>query len=441
MLGEERYSKIVASMPKVIKYNDSGSRIPLLQKVLDQLGKPDLNFKTIHIAGTNGKGSTSEMIYQLLLNAGYRVGIFSSPAFYDDREQVRQNGVTISEHDFVDCYEALESAWNQLDLSQKDFSVFETWYLVSVIYFNERALDYVIYECGMGGELDATNATRNVEYAVFTKIDMDHMKFLGSTIEEIATAKSKIIKPGIKVVSYPTQNSRAEQILQNEADHQQASLTQTGSYNVALDEEHLTYSVVNLYFRKKHYDDVYFNLGGLYQIKNLQNVLNWIELFNQDSEIKITADNLISMLKTVSLPGRMQQLTKNPTVVLDAAHNVNAIKGLVDSITKLRANKKLIVVVGFLADKQYQKCVDILLELPATFIVTSPNNFERALPAVDLYQVFKDDPESDGKDIFLADSITDAVDKARELQKTASDLVIFTGSFYLINQIKPLWNE
>lgn len=440
-MAENEYDNIVSSMPQIIKYNETGSRIPLLQQVLDELGQPDQQFKTIHIAGTNGKGSTSEMIYQLLLKSGFYVGIFSSPAFNDDREQIRANGELISKHDFVESYERLKTAWKELGFSQKDFSVFETWYLISTIYFSSQKVSYVVYECGMGGELDATNATRNVEYAIFTKIDMDHMKFLGSTIEEIATAKSKIIKPGIKVVSYPTQASRAEHILQKEADSKKASLTQNGSYNVALDEEQLTYSIVNLYYKKHHYDDVYFNLGGLYQIKNLQNVLNWLELFNQDSEQQISADTLLQVLKTVSLPGRMQKLQDEPVVVLDAAHNVNAIKGLVDSLTKLHQDKKLIIVVGFLSDKQYQKCVDLLLELPATFIVTSPNNLQRSLPAKQLYQVFNDDPESDGKDIVLADSISDAVKKAQEMQQNTSNLVIFTGSFYLINQIKLLWSE
>ncbi|WP_125769790.1 bifunctional folylpolyglutamate synthase/dihydrofolate synthase [Companilactobacillus furfuricola] len=438
-MAESEFSKIVSSMPQVIKYNDTGSRIPLLQQVLDELGQPDQKFKTIHIAGTNGKGSTSEMIYQLLWKTGFKVGIFSSPAFCDDREQIRADGELISEHDFVECYSRLVKAFDNLGYTQQDFSVFETWYLVSTIYFAERSSDYVVYECGMGGELDATNATRNVEYAIFTKIDMDHMRFLGSTIEEIATAKSKIIKPGIKVVSYPTQSSRAEHILQKEADFQKASLTQSSSYNVALDDEQLTHSIVSLYYKKHHYDDVYFNLGGLYQIKNLQNVLNWLELFNQNSQTQISAATLLQVLKTVSLPGRMQQLQKDPLVVLDAAHNVNAIKGLVDSLTKLHSNKKLILVVGFLKDKQYQKCVDLLLELSATFIVTSPNNLQRALPASQLYQVFKDDPESDGKDVILASSIADAVNKAKQVDPC--DLVIFTGSFYLINQIQPLWNE
>lgn len=441
MTDERSYQEIIASLPQVMKYKDTGSRIPLLQKVLDAAGAPDLTFKTIHICGTNGKGSTSEMVSRLLQGTGLDVGVFSSPPMYDDREQIKLNGELISKSNFVESYQKLESAFSSLKLTQTDFSVFETWYLVSAIYFSNKHVQYVVYECGLGGEFDATNATRNVESAVFTKIDMDHMNILGPTIEDIATTKSKIIKPGIKVISYPKQSSKVEPIIQAEADRQHATLFNNSSNNVALEEEHLTYSIVSLWFKNKQYEDVYFNLGGLYQLTNLQNVLNWVEVYNQSAQEKIKIDNIKSVLQRITLPGRMDLIQKNPKTVIDGAHNINAIKGLVDSITRLKLTEKLIFVVGFLADKEYKKCVDKLLELPATFIITSPDNHERALPAPDLMKIFEDDPEHAGRNLILATSISDAVKTAKEIQQDQNGLVICTGSFYLINKIEPLWNK
>lgn len=438
MTDKIQFEKIISEIPDVMKYKDSGSRIPLLQKILDAADSPDLKFPTIHICGTNGKGSTSKMIAGLLMGVGLKVGVFSSPPMYDDREQIQVNGEIINFADFVASYAVLKNAFSKIGLNQADISMFETWYLVSIIYFAQKQVDYVIYECGLGGEFDATNATRNVLYAVFTKIDMDHMNILGSTIEEIATTKSKIIKPNIFVIDYPEQNSKVTHSLKKEADKQGANFYNSSDNNVALDEEKLTSSVVSLFFNHQRTDDLRFNLGGLYQIANLQNVLNWVEIFNQNSDIKITPDDLKQMIQTVTLSGRMELIQENPPVVIDGAHNINAINGLVESLERLNLKRPLILVVGFLADKQYQRCVDRLLNLEATFIITSPKNDERALPARKLERIFKNDPDSCQKTIILADSIEDSVEKALDLQQKSNGLVFFTGSFYLINQIKPL---
>ncbi|WP_300560952.1 cyanophycin synthetase [Companilactobacillus sp.] len=441
MTDKIQFDKIISDIPTTMKYDDNGSRIPLLRKVLDALGSPDEKFKTIHICGTNGKGSTSAMVYGLLQGAGYKVGVFSSPPMYDDREQIQFDQELISYADFIACYQELSQAFEKVDLNQNDISIFETWYLVSTIYFAKKSADYVVYECGLGGELDATNATRNVKYDIFTKIDMDHMRILGSTIEEIATTKSKIIREGIKVVSYPKQSSKVEPIIMHQADLMNTKVFNSSDNNVALGEEHLSYSIISLYFQGQQIDGLYFNLGGLYQITNLQNVLNWVAVFNDDHKHKITLDNVKNIIQTVTLPGRMELIQKEPKTLIDGAHNINAINGLVDTIDRLHTGKKLIFVVGFLADKQYQKCVDRLLDLPATFIITSPKHPERALPAPELMKIFKNDPEGVNDDLVLAESIPDAVEQARQLQKQSGATVIFAGSFYLINQIKPLWDQ
>lgn len=441
MTEKVQFDKIISNVPDVMKYKDAGSRIPLLREVLDAAGAPDKQFKTIHICGTNGKGSTSGMIYGLLQGAGFKTGFFSSPPMYDDREQIQFDGQLVSYSQFNESYQELEIAFEKIHLNQTDFSMFETWYLVSAIFFAKMQADYVVYECGLGGEFDATNATRGVEYAIFTKVAMDHMNILGSTIEEIATTKSKIIKPGIKVICHPKQASKVTQILRDEAEKQKAEFYQNGSYSVAMEEEHLTYSVVSLLFKKVQVTDQYFNLGGIYQISNLQNVLNWIEVFNQNSSNKISLDNLKKVLEEESLPGRMEAIQKDPLTMIDGAHNINAINGLVDTIEQQQLSKRLIFVIGFLADKQYQKCIDRLLDLPATFIITSPDNEKRALPADELYQIFKDDPKSRQRELILADSISTAVDTAKKLQEQSKAILIFTGSFYLVNKISPLWNE
>lgn len=436
---QQQYEQILSKIPKVMKYKDHGSRIPLLQQVLDAADASDRKFQTIHVCGTNGKGSTSRMIGDLLRKTGYKVGVFSSPVMYDEREQVKYDGKMISYADFVNSYQVLQRAFEQLGYVQSQFSLFETWYLLSAIYFASQKVDFVVYECGLGGEFDATNATRNIHSAIFTKIDMDHMQILGPTIEAIATTKSKIIKPGIAVFDYPQQTDKVADILKAESAKQRASFFDSSSNKVDLVEAHLTYSIVDLTFAGETAENLCFNLGGTYQLTNLQNVLNWVAIFNQTSDKKIQFAAVKEVLAQISLPGRMELIQQDPPVIIDGAHNYNAINALVTALNKYE--QPIIFVVGFLADKQYQRCVDRLLDLPATFVITSPDNEQRALPAEELLNIFQSNEKSDRRELLLASSITKAVDMARKKQQESGATVIFAGSFYLINHIKPNWNK
>lgn len=436
---QQQYEQILNSIPKVMKYKDHGSRIPLLQQVLDAAGANDKKFQTIHVCGTNGKGSTSRLIGDLLRKTGYKVGVFSSPVMYDEREQVKYDGEMISYADFVDAYQVLRQAFEQLGYVQSQFSLFETWYLLSTIYFASKKADFVVYECGLGGEFDATNATRNIHSAVFTKIAMDHMQILESTIKAIAKTKSKIIKPGIEVFDYPQQTDEVADILKAEAAKQEASFFDSSSNKVDLVESHLTYSIIDVTFAGETSKNLHFNLGGTYQLTNLQNVLNWVAIFNQTSNKKIQFAAVKDVLAHVTLPGRMELIQQDPPVIIDGAHNYNAINALVASLVKYE--RPIIFVVGFLADKEYQQCVDRLLDLSASFIITSPDNEQRALPAEELLTIFQSNEKADQQELFLADSITKAVEIARQKQQETDATVVFAGSFYLINHIKPNWNK
>lgn len=276
MTEHDSYRKVLARIPRVMLYDDSLNRVDLLRRILKQLGSPDMTFPTIHICGTNGKGSTSTMIAQILQNEGYRVGLFTSPSLLDEREDIQYNRRMIAEDEFLAAYEVLIQGMAGMNLTQADISFFETWYLVAIIFFAQKRVDYAVIECGLGGELDATNATSNVKFAIFTKIALDHMQILGNTIEAIATAKSKIIKSdSMIVIDYPAQASVAHDIIAARAKEQHAKLWVDQDFEINLVSSDLTSNLIDVRLNDHWHRALKFSLAGEYQIDNLATVLKW----------------------------------------------------------------------------------------------------------------------------------------------------------------------
>lgn len=440
MTLKDQYDTIISQIPHVMKYGKNESRIPLLRRILDVLGSPDKQFKTIHVAGTNGKGSISTLTAALLQRSGYQVGLFTSPTLYEDREMIRLNGQLIMYDEFIKCYQTFTDALKQLSLTQQDISIFETWYLISAIYFADRRADYVVYETGLGGELDATNATRNVETVIFAKFALDHLNILGSTLKDIVTTTAKIIKPGAQVVCYTHQDPVAVKIIENRCLQVNAKLYLSSFDHVHLNQPFLDHSQIDLILNGEILPNVHFNLAGQYQIRNLQTVLTWVALFNRTATFKITRTTILSVLQTITFPGRMALIQAEPPVLIDGAHNLNGINGLVTSLLSLKDLGTITFVVGFLKDKQVTECVNRLLDVNATFIISSPDNPDRALAADQLAQIFHANPKSVAAKIILADSIANAAQQAKQLQTANKGLVIGTGSFYFINKFKLAWD-
>lgn len=443
MTEHDSYRKFLARIPRVMLYDDSLNRVDLLRRILKQLGSPDMTFPTIHICGTNGKGSTSTMIAQILQNEGYRVGLFTSPSLLDEREDIQYNRRMIAEDEFLAAYEVLIQGMAGMNLTQADISFFETWYLVAIIFFAQKRVDYAVIECGLGGELDATNATSNVKFAVFTKIALDHMKILGNTIEAIATAKSKIIKSdSMIVIDYPAQASVAHDIIAKRAEEQHAKLWVDQNFEINLVSSDLTSNLIDVRLNDHWHRALKFSLAGKYQINNLATVLKWCSAFNASEPCKIKDDSIVAMINSVAFPGRMEELSSKPTLVIDGAHNVNGIDALVKTLLAAVPNRKLTVLVGFLCDKQVALCVDRLLDLPhATFVVSMPDNPERAMSSDELYRIFdENDKMRQDHEVYNAPNASAAVDY---ISANADDEMVYiaVGSFYFINQVKMRWDS
>ncbi|MGA9271341.1 MAG: folylpolyglutamate synthase/dihydrofolate synthase family protein, partial [Lutimonas sp.] len=289
------------------------------------LGKPESQYPSVHVAGTNGKGSTSHMVASVLQEAGYNVGLYTSPHLKDFRERVRVNGQMISEEEVVNFVKA-----NKNFLEQHSLSFFELTVGMAFDHFARKKVDIAVVEVGLGGRLDSTNILRPL-VSVITNIGLDHTQFLGETLPEIAFEKGGIIKPGVPVVIGEAQEETLP-VFEKLAADRQAPL-------VVADQEH------NSRFET--------DLVGSYQKKNLQTTLKTIELLQKERfEISEThiRDGLLHVIDNTGLKGRYQVLRENPKVICDTAHNREGLELVLDQVMKEGA-KALHFVLGFVNDK------------------------------------------------------------------------------------------
>ena len=289
------------------------------------LGKPESQYPSVHVAGTNGKGSTSHMVASVLQEAGYNVGLYTSPHLKDFRERVRVNGQMISEEEVVNFVKA-----NKNFLEQHSLSFFELTVGMAFDHFARKKVDIAVVEVGLGGRLDSTNILRPL-VSVITNIGLDHTQFLGETLPEIAFEKGGIIKPGVPVVIGEAQEETLP-VFEKLAADRQAPL-------VVADQEH------NSRFET--------DLVGSYQKKNLQTTLKTIELLKKERfEISEThiRDGLLHVIDNTGLKGRYQVLRENPKVICDTAHNREGLELVLDQVMKEGA-KALHFVLGFVNDK------------------------------------------------------------------------------------------
>lgn len=344
-----------------------------------QLGHPQNKFKSIHVGGTNGKGSTSHMLAAIFQQAGYKTGLYTSPHLKDFRERIRINGTMIPETfvtDFVDQQKEL--------IEEISPSFFEVTVAMAFAYFAEEKVDMAIIEVGLGGRLDSTNII-TPELAVITNISLDHTNILGNTLTAIASEKAGIIKPGIPVVIGETQTETA-QVFLNKAAETNSPLVfadqELSTSNTSRENEYLHTSVYK--GTTRIYEGLRLDLNGNYQLKNILTVLQSI-LILKNKGYTISDEALYTALKNVKaltgLQGRWQRLAEHPLIICDTGHNMAGIKEVVQNI-KDTSFHQLHMVIGMVKDKDISGVL-ALLPAGATYYFCEPQ-LERALPAHEL---------------------------------------------------------
>lgn len=430
---QQEYETLVAQLNQAMLVTEH-DRVPLLRRIMAQLGQPDRDFQVCHIAGTNGKGSTGAMLASILQAQGYRVGRFSSPAINDDREQLQVNGHWISPADFVTTYHKIVPVLTKMGLKAGDVSIFEWYFLIGMVWFRQQKVDWAIMEAGLGGQYDATNALSGPQLTIFTKIALDHQKILGDTITAIAQNKSKIIKPKTQVVTLVDQNPVALDVLKAEADRQAVPLIQAQHLSLNVQQATINGSVIEATSDLFAWPQLRLGLAGQYQVQNLGLVLTAVAVLRQQ-RVTISDDAVRSGLQQVTLPGRLTVLQQQPVILADGAHNPDGMQALVKSVQALLPQRRLIWVVGVLRDKAYQKMLTTILPAAAVLITNTPANPERALPAAQLAQAATALTVPNKPVVLVAANIQAALNLAQE-QATTDSAIIVTGSFYVMRELQ-----
>ncbi|CAH0418501.1 bifunctional folylpolyglutamate synthase/dihydrofolate synthase [Periweissella ghanensis] len=429
MINNDEYLKITKQLDKGWRVIDE-NRVPFLREVLNWLGNPDQKYKIIHIAGTNGKGSTSEMLNQILQASGYRVGKFASPGLYTHREQVMVNSTYITQDEFVTEFKQILAMLKTHDLDMQALSFFEWWVIIALNYFAKQQLDLAIVEVGVGGDLDATNAITTSMINIFTKITYDHQNILGDDLVSIAEAKCGILRPGAQVISYSGQQAEVQAVIKKRSAAIGASLyagprpliipvkTTPAGTNVKINDEL----------------DVFLILSGQFQLLNLNTVLQAVNVLRQ-LDYNVPTAAIKNGLAQAKLPGRMEYDAKN-NIIRDAAHNPDGMDALVASLKALRLPFKPTVVLGILRDKNYMTMLETLLPHVARIIAITPANPTRSLTADELAaQILEMD---DNVEVSIADDPTAAITVARQVRESSDAMIVITGSFYTLRAVKGI---
>lgn len=344
------------------------------RELLKRLGNPERALKFVHIAGTNGKGSTAAMLASVLRQAGYRTGLYTSPYIVRFNERMQVNGIEISDAQLCALTEVVRP---HADAMAEHPSEFELITALAFEYFRRERCDIVVCEVGMGGDWDATNVIENTECAVITNIGLDHTQFLGDTVEAIARTKAGIIKPGRPCVLYHQQPSVEAVIAQ--ACREKGAPLRVADFDAL---RPLSASLEGQRFDWGSLKDIVLPLLGAHQLNNAATALTAVDVL-RGRGWSIPEDAVRRGLSEVRWPGRFQVLKKKPLFIADGGHNPQCLAALESALREYLPGRQLVFLCGCMADKDYGDMFRRLSPFARAFVTVTPDN-PRALPAAEL---------------------------------------------------------
>lgn len=408
-----------------------GSKLGLdnITCLLSKLGNPQDDLKVIHVAGTNGKGSTVSFISKILESAGYRVGIFTSPYLERFNERIRINDRHIPDGDLGRITGIVkEKVEEMLSEGHPHPTEFEIVTAIAFVYYKEMKVDFVALEVGLGGRMDSTNVVKTPIMTVITPVDLDHTEFLGDTLYKVAGEKAGIMKDNVPCVIYPQQVEAMKRI-EEVATERNAELTVTDFSSLEIVET--TLEGTTFTYRNESYN---INLCGAHQVKNAIVAMTVVEQLVDKKLCEITNPQLKNGLSSTKWGGRFEVMSQEPLIIIDGAHNLHGARGLDQALETYLKDKKLGAVIGILGDKSYEAIIDLLASRFSKVVVTEPEN-PRALPMEQLGKLI----ESYDIDVQYEKEITKAVDKGL-MMKDIDGLIIF-GSLYMIGAVRTYINS
>ncbi|SHK43758.1 dihydrofolate synthase / folylpolyglutamate synthase [Hathewaya proteolytica DSM 3090] len=423
---------------EAMEYLDSvhmfGVKIGLerITRLLKLLGNPQDDLKFIHIAGTNGKGSVTAMVSNILFKAGYKVGMFTSPYIEFFEERIQINNECIPRNTVAQIIEQLKPCIEKLaEEGYEPVTYFEVVTCMCLIYFKREKVDFAVMEVGMGGRMDPTNII-NPLVSVITSISYDHMQYLGDTLCKIAFEKAGIIKEKTPVVIYPQETEVYDVIRRVCSDKEAPSVfvkkEDVDFIGVVSDNEVRQQLLIKTSNNKY---EVQLNLLGTHQLLNCAVAVNVIELL-QSMGCCITEKHIKLGLETVFWKGRLEILKKSPLIVIDGAHNIDAMVRLKESVIKYFKFRSLYLILGIVKDKEVEKMVSIITPMAKKVIAVSPHS-DRATMAEELCDVIK---PYKGNSIAVSDykeAYKIAISEADE-----DDMILICGSLYMIGDMRSI---
>lgn len=425
------YTEARVYLDEVSKY---GSVLGLenMRELLGRLGNPQDDLKFIHISGTNGKGSVLAYLSTILSGGGYRTGRYISPTLFSYRERIQVDEQKIEKESLAHHVTAIAKAIEEMKAENAgNPTAFEVETALAFLYFKEKDCDIVVLETGLGGALDATNIIKTTVMEVIAPISMDHMEFLGDTLEKIAMQKAGIIKPHTAVVS-ASQEPDAKKVLDHVCKENQCSMYMVDPAQIT----DVLYDVEEQQFSYKNWKNVKITLAGSYQILNAALALEGVEELRRLG-YHLTDEQVRQGLYRAVWRGRFTLLSKNPAVIIDGAHNPGAAKELKHSLDLYFKGKDLYYIFGVFQDKDYQEVIRLTAPLAKHIITVQTPGNPRALPANEL----KEAVQAVNPSVEAAQSIQEAVKKSLQLAKNEDAIIIFGSLSFLGEAEKAVKGE
>ena len=410
------------------QYTWSTTRLGLerTQALLRALGDPQKKLKFVHVAGSNGKGSTCAMLAAILQAAGYRTGLYISPYIQDFCERMQVNGENVPGDTLAAITERVRTI---ADAMEDHPSQFELVTAIALEYFYEAKCDIVVLEVGMGGALDSTNAIDAPEVAVITNIGLEHTEYLGDTLEAIAETKAGIIKPGCRAVCYDGA-PEVTQVVKRVCREKGVPLQCVNFKRLTPMEETLDGQTFRWDGKRKR-----VALLGPHQLHNTATVLHTVDALRARGW-KVPEEAVDEGLANVKWPARLEVLSRDPVFLLDGGHNPQCAEALAAAIDKLFPDKKVIFLLGVLADKDYPQIMDIVMPYAKKFYCMTPFS-PRALPAEQLRDYLKER----GADAVSYDSDLERGIRAALKAAGKRGAVVAFGSLYLAGHVRTAWQQ
>lgn len=408
-----------------------------IQNLMQELSHVEEQLQIIHIAGTNGKGSVGAFLESVLMEAGYKVGRYTSPAVFDPLEVWRINQKNIEKERYAELFSKVKEACDRMvEKGMPHPTIFEVETAMAFCYFKEECCDYVLLEVGMGGREDATNLISHPVCSVLTSISMDHMQFLGDTIGQIAWAKAGIIKASCPAVTAGQERYGEEvlSVIRKEAEEKHAPLWIAKASEVKLTEN----SLQEIRFLEPEMGEVSLPLTGAYQIENAHLAITVLR-----QVLKLDTDVIKRGLTKTRWPGRFEQIAADPLFLIDGAHNEDAAVKLEASVENYFTNRKITYIIGVLADKEHAKVLERMLPHASAVYTVTPDN-PRALDAKKLAKEARlvldklqggNNPQEHRPQVQACETVREAVERAWSV--TPEDGVILAfGSLSYLKDVK-----